>query len=360
MAEEDRGERTEAATPRRLQRAHEQGDLPISREAASLAVLAAATLGLVFSAPTAASRLAATLSVFLAQGYAWDFSDGGAAALKLAALAVLRGAAPMVLIALFAGVAATLLQTRFALSTQALVPNLSRLSPRAGLRRLLGLDGLSEAAKSIAKLGIIGFVVWRAMAADVPELGRAPLWSLGLLLDRLLRQVLHVLLAVVAAQAALTVADFAWVRHRHGQRLRMSREDIREEMKEAEGDPKIKARLKRIRMQRRRKRMLAAVPKATVVVTNPTHYAVALAYDRAKNAAPRVVAKGVDELAARIREVAQDHRVPVVANPPLARALYPVELDTDIPPEHYKAVAELIAYVWRLSRRAAPHPVSAP
>lgn len=106
-------------------------------------------------------------------------------------------------------------------------------------------------------------------------------------------------------------------------------------------------------MQRRRKRMLAAVPKATVVVTNPTHYAVALAYDRAKHAAPRVVAKGVDVLAARIREVAQEHRVPIVANPPLARALHQVELDADIPPEHYKAVAELIAYVWRLTRRAS-------
>jgi flagellar biosynthesis protein FlhB len=139
-----------------------------------------------------------------------------------------------------------------------------------------------------------------------------------------------------------------YVRFRHLRGLRMSRQEVREEHKELEGDPQIKARIKQIRFHRARKRMLAAVPRATVVVTNPTHYAVALAYDRARGGAPRVVAKGVDSMAARIRELAQDNRVPLVANPPLARALYRVELDTEIPAEHYKAVAEIIAYVWRL------------
>ncbi len=142
---------------------------------------------------------------------------------------------------------------------------------------------------------------------------------------------------------------------RHSRSLRMSRHDIIEEQKETEGDPRIKARLRQIRVLRARKRMLAAVPKATVVITNPTHYAVALSYDRAKHAAPRVVAKGVDTLAVRIREVAQDNRVPIVANPPLARALYQVELDSEIPAEHFQAVAEIIAYVWRLALpRTAP------
>ena len=133
----------------------------------------------------------------------------------------------------------------------------------------------------------------------------------------------------------------------------MSRHDIQEEQKETEGDPRVKARLRQIRTIRARRRMLAAVPKATVVITNPTHYAVALAYDRAKHAAPRVVAKGVDSLAARIREAAEANHVPVVANPPLARALYRVEVDADIPAEHYQAVAEIIAYVWRLGRTPA-------
>ena len=139
----------------------------------------------------------------------------------------------------------------------------------------------------------------------------------------------------------------------------MSRHDVREEAKEMDGDPRLKARLRQIRTMRARRRLAAVVPKATVVITNPTHYAVALSYDRARNAAPRVVAKGVDAVAERIRELALDHRVPLVSNPPLARALYTLDLDTDIPAEHFRAVAEIIAYVWRLaSRPVAPRPVA--
>jgi flagellar biosynthetic protein FlhB len=133
----------------------------------------------------------------------------------------------------------------------------------------------------------------------------------------------------------------------------MSRQDVRDEQKETEGDPRIKAQIRQIRLHRARRRMLAAVPNATVVVTNPTHFAVALAYDRATSAAPKVVAKGVDSMAARIREAAQAARVPLVANPPLARALYRVELDREVPIEHYEAVAEIIAYVWRLGQERA-------
>jgi flagellar biosynthetic protein FlhB len=184
----------------------------------------------------------------------------------------------------------------------------------------------------------------------------APFGDPRQLLERAAGPVLHVMLVVLAAQAAIAAADFFWVSLRHAHGLRMSRHDISEEQKETDGDPRIKARLRQIRMVRARRRMLTAVPKATVVITNPTHYAVALVYDRAKHAAPRVVAKGVDSLAARIREVAQENRVPLVANPPLARALYRAELDADIPAEHYQAVAEIIAYVWRLGRPAvAPH-----
>jgi flagellar biosynthetic protein FlhB len=168
------------------------------------------------------------------------------------------------------------------------------------------------------------------------------------------RPLFHIFLASLLCHAIVAIADIAWVRFRYARDLRMSREDIREEFKETEGNPHTKARIRRIRMLRARKRMMAQVPKATVVVTNPTHYAVALAYDRAANPAPRVVAKGADAVAARIREVAEAANVPVVTNPPLARALYRLELDAEIPAEHYKAVAEIIAYVWRLRRRWLP------
>ncbi len=351
MAEDTpRQDRTEAATPRRMQRAREQGRVPVSREIHTFAGLAAVTLVLAWAGGGTAEGLAARLAMFLAHADASGLA--GAESLRLAWTAALRGAAPFVLAALLAGVTASLVQTGFLISGSALHPDFGRISPRAGLRRLFGPDSLVEAAKSIAKIAVMAFALWRVLQADLPALMQAPRWEPQALLARTLPPVLHMLFVVLAVQAAITALDLFWVRLRHAQQLRMSREDVREELRETEGDPKIKARIKQIRMQRARKRMLAAVPKATVVITNPTHYAVALAYDRARNAAPRVVAKGVDSLAARIREVAEANKVPLVANPPLAHALYRVEVDTEIPAEHYQAVAEIIAYVWRLGQRA--------
>jgi len=245
-----------------------------------------------------------------------------------------------------------LLQTGMLVSLSALQPKFSRINPAAGLKRLLGSSGAVEALKSCAKIALMGLVAWRVLSGDVTDLLRAPFVDAATLAARCTRPILHMLVAVILAQAVIAAVDIIWVRVRHARSMRMSRQDIRDEQKETEGDPKIRMRFRQLRYRRARKRMLAAVPRATVVIINPTHYAVALLYDRTKNAAPRVVAKGVDTMAARIREVAETNRVPQVVNPPLARALYRVELDVDIPAEHYKAVAEIIAYVWRLSRGA--------
>lgn len=352
MAEgSDQEDRTEAATPRRLQRAREQGDVPLSREVPALACLAGIALVLTMLAPAAARDMARQLSVFLAQSGRWDMSDGGRAAVLSAAFGALRMAGPFVLASLTLGTAAVLLQTGGHLNSRALLPDLSRLNPVAGIRRLFSLDSLVETGKSLIKLAVMGIASWLALSGDLHGLAMASITDLRLLPGEMIRLILQVLFTLLAVQGAIAAADVLWVRLRHARRLRMSREDIRQESRESDGDPRIKQRVKQIRMQRARKRMLAAVPKATVVITNPTHYAVALAYDRASNAAPRVVAKGVDSMATRIREVAAVHRVPSVANPPLARALYRVELETEVPAEHYQAVAEIIAYVWRLGGR---------
>jgi flagellar biosynthetic protein FlhB len=348
MADESQQEdRTEAATPRRLQKARERGQVPVSRELTTFAGLAAVTLAIVATGPQAVHGLALRLSVFLARMHALSV---GPPVIRLAG-AALAWAAPLVLAALLAGVAAVLLQTRFLLSSQGLRPDFARISPRAGLRRMLSPESAIEAGKSLAKIAVLGIVSWRVLLADLPGLLSAPFGEPAQILGRAAGPVLHILLVVLAVQAGIAALDYFWVALRHNRSLRMSRHDILEEQKETEGDPRLRARLRQIRGLRARRRMLAAVQKATVVVTNPTHYAVALAYDRAKHAAPRVVAKGVDSLAARIREVAEANRVPVVANPPLARALYRVEVDADIPAEHYQAVAEIIAYVWRLTRQ---------
>jgi len=345
-------DRTEAATPRRLQRGREEGNVPVSTELASLAGLIGASLVLLVLAPSAASDLARHLVIFISQAHALDVSHGIGIPMHLAFIAALRAAGPVAVGTIVASSVAVLLQTGLLFNLGALSPNFSRINPKAGLKRLFGASGAVEALKSCAKIALMGLVAWRVLSGDVTDLLRAPFVDAATLAARCTRPILHMLVAVILAQAVIAAVDIIWVRVRHARSMRMSRQDIRDEQKETEGDPKIRMRFRQLRYRRARKRMLAAVPRATVVIINPTHYAVALLYDRTKNAAPRVVAKGVDTMAARIREVAETNRVPQVVNPPLARALYRVELDVDIPAEHYKAVAEIIAYVWRLSRGA--------
>ena len=348
MSGSAREDRTEDATPKRLQKAREEGRIPVSRELVGFAGLAGVTLAVVYMAPATVAGLGRSLSVFLSHLDTPNLA--GPAGLSLAGEALLRGIAPFALAALLAGVASVLAQTAFLLRPSALHPDFSRLSPAAGLKRLFGAEGAIEAIKSIAKLAVMGWAVWLAIGGALPTLMALPFQDPRQLLQRAAGPVTRVLFVVLAVQAAVALLDVLWSRLQFSRQMRMSRQDIVDEQREADGDPKIKARIRQIRQARARRRMLAAVPKATVVITNPTHYAVALTYDRAKNAAPRVVAKGVDSMAARIREVATANRVPLVANPPLARVLHLVELDTEIPAEHFKAVAEIIAYVFRLNR----------
>ncbi len=346
MADEDR---TEAATARRLQKARAEGSVAISREVPALAGLGAATLVLAMAGPFMGRSLIGRLGPMLSLNGPQDV----AGALEAAVMAIAGLAGPVVLGVMAASVATSLLQTGLAMKPAAWMPDLARLSPMRGFKRIFGVTGLVETGKSLVKLGVLGFAAFHVLAGGLPALHGGVLWLPEQLADRLLRQVLQIALTMLGAQAVIAAADTIWVRHQHSRELRMSKEEIKQEAKESDGNPHIKQRLRQLRMARARKRMLAAVPTATVVVTNPTHYAIALAYDRGQGGAPRVVAKGVDEVAARIREVAQDSRVPLVANPPLARALYLVELDAEIPAEHFKMVAEIIAYVWRLRGRAA-------
>jgi flagellar biosynthetic protein FlhB len=346
----DRDDRTEAPSQRRLERARAEGHVAVSRELPTLAVLSLAALMLWLAAPAAARGLARSLAQVLATADRLT----PAAAIRVAGGAAAALLLPLVGAVLVVGSLAMLGQTGFLLSLDRLRPDFERLDPRAGLRRVFGASALFEALKSCAKVGIVGWAAWSAVAGALPALAHAVTWDIATLAEVTAHQVLRVMLAMLAVQAVITVLDVVRVRLRHTRDLRMSRQELKEEHREAEGDPLVKGRLRRIRMARARRRMLAAVPKATMVITNPSHYAVALAYDGATAAAPRLVAKGVDTMAARIRQMAEQHGVPIVANPPLARALYPLELDRLIPPEHYRAVAEIIAYVWRLRRRARP------
>ena len=341
MAESE--DRTQGATERRQQRAREEGQAPLSRELVTLGGLGAATLMLAMGAPAISSALGVRLQRMMT-----DLSASPESALHDAGLALLVAALPVMGAVLLAGGLSVLLQTGWLLHGAALMPDLARLDPRRGLKRVFGLDNAAEALKALAKVGVLGWAAWHALVHATPDIIASVSWHPAAMLDRLTRELLHLFLLVVGCQAGIALLDTAWVRFRFAKRLRMSREEIKQEQKEADGDPRFKARLRQLRTARARRRMLAAVPKATVVITNPTHYAVALAYDRGAQAAPRVVAKGMDDVAARIRKAATDSGVPLVANPPLARALHQVPLDAEVPAEHFKAVAEIIAYVWRL------------
>ena len=345
----DQQDRTEAPTARRLQKAVEEGELPVSREAVLLAGLATGALTLLLMGPGIGQHLVRPLAVILSQP-GLPVSEPTALFHEIGAV-FLGTIAPFVAPIAVGAIAATLVQTRFTLRTRALHADLGRLSPGRGWKRSFGSDSLVETAKSLAKLLIVGGAVTQVLLQELPKLVVLPAVPLGVLLTLLASVVTRLLLAVVLAQTVIAGADMFWLWRQHLRQLRMSRSDIKDETKETDGDPAIKMRIRRLRMRRARQRMLAAVPKATVVVTNPTHYAVALSYDSRKSSVPRLVAKGVDTLAARIRDTAREHGVPIVANPPLARTLHELPLGSPIPPELYKVVAELIAYVWRLSGR---------
>ncbi|NKE47452.1 EscU/YscU/HrcU family type III secretion system export apparatus switch protein [Roseomonas frigidaquae] len=343
----DAADRTEAATPRRIEKAREDGQVAMSREAVGWAALAAATLAAIYALPVTGTAMLRAMRATLERGHALGMMDAARALFGLGLMAVL----PVAAAAALAAVAATLLQTGGLVSTRMMAPRLDKISPWAGLKRLVAPEAGMEFLRNLLKLALVGAALWFALG-DLREIQAALHQAPGGLPATAGAAALRLMLAALVAFAGIALLDVMWVRHRHFGRLRMSKQDLREESRESEGDPTMKARRRQMRQAQGRRRMMAAVPRAAVVVTNPTHYAVALAYG-GDSAAPKVVAKGVDAMAARIREVAQRSGVPLVANPPLARALWRLEVDAEIPPDHYQAVAEIIAYVWRQRGAAA-------
>ena len=243
-----------------------------------------------------------------------------------------------------------LLQSGFVFSGERLKPDLSKLSPLSGLKRLFGLEGATNLVKGMIKLAIVGTVVWTTVWPMRGQLGELLDESAADMAADMGHLIIRIMVAALSVLAIVAVLDYSLQRYRFIKRNRMSKQEVKDEFRQTDGDPAVKARIRRVRHERARRRMMAAVPEATVVITNPTHYAIALKYESGKMAAPICVAKGVDALALRIRAVAEEAEVPIVENPPLARALYAsVELDEAVPPEHYKAVAQVIGYVMRLT-----------
>jgi flagellar biosynthetic protein FlhB len=351
----DDSQKTEQPTQKRLNEAQERGDVAQSAEIAAWMVLAAATGYIAFWGPSAASTLRDMMVGFLAKPHALALNEkttgGLVEGIGYELLGVL--ALPFSLL-LGVGIAAHLIQHPPVFSSEKLKPSIDKLSLIKGFGKLFGRMALVNFVKGLIKTAlvaaVIGFVLWPAreqlMALITLPVAELLPWVLSLMI--------RVLIAVLAVLAVIAAADYAWQNFERMRRLRMTRQELKDEYKQSEGDPAVKARLRQIRSDRARKRMMAAVPTASVIITNPTHYAVALAYESGKMDAPVCVAKGVDHLALKIREIGEAHEVPIVENPPLARSLYAsVDVDESIKPEHYKAVAQVIGYVMRLKQKVS-------
>jgi flagellar biosynthesis protein FlhB len=354
MADErDANERTEDPTPRRLEEALRRGDVARSPEVNTWFMIAAGTLMImVFAAPMATS-LETAFRGLLAKSYQIP-ADGPALAAVVKALATEIVAAlgiPLLLLSL-AAFAGNVIQHRIVFSTEPVKPQLSRISPLAGVARLFSRQALANFAKGLAKLCLIGAVMAGLLWPQRHLLSGLVAADPAVILPFTRTLAMRMLGTVVAILAIIATADYLFQYRQWYERHKMSLREMKEEYRQTEGDPIVKGKLKQLRAARMRKRMMAAVPKASVVITNPIHFAVALQYERGMNA-PVCVAKGVDLIARKIREVAEAHGIPVVENPPLARALHAtVEIDQEIPPEHYRAVAEIIGYIMRLRRLA--------
>ena len=357
MAEEqEKSSKTEEPTTKRLSEARERGQVSKSQEVNHwMAILALTLLVLVFIIPMMRD-LAVTLSGFFAHSDSF-LTDQQAAKSLMGEAAEKTGwilALPFGIVIIMA-VASNILQTGFLFATQQLKPQLQRISPVAGFKRLFSARSLVEFTKGIVKISLVGAVATMVVMPEMKTIASHMYGSLPDALTFLRSEALKVLVAVLFVMIIIAVIDLAFQRWDYLQSLRMTRQEVKDEFKQTEGDPLIKARLRQLRAQRARQRIAQAVPRADVVVTNPTHYAVALEYDEGVSVAPKVTAKGIELLARRIRELAEQHDVPIVENPPLARALYDeVELDQEVPPQHYQAVAEIISYVMRLRSWRSP------
>jgi len=346
-------DRTEDPTQKRLDEALERGDVVKSQEVSTWFIIAGSALVLAaFSGPMSGG-LIVTLRGLVANSHQIRTDGQGLLAIMgRVEREVLAAVAFPLAVLVIAAIAGNMIQHRLVWSAEQLKPKLSKISPLAGLKRLFSSQALANFVKGLIKLAVVGTVMTLLLWPQRNRLdGLVQTDILGsLVFTRSLA--LDVLGAVVAILFILAAADYLFQYRQWLERQKMSIREIKDEYKQTEGDPMIKGKIRQLRQARMRKRMMAEVPKASVVITNPTHYAIALRYERGMEA-PICVAKGIDTLALRIREVAGKHSIPVVENPPLARALHAtVEIDQEVPPEHYKAVAEIISYVMKLRRSA--------
>jgi flagellar biosynthetic protein FlhB len=349
----DESQKTEEPTPHKLSEARQKGNVITSQEVSSFAILLGGALTAAFLGSFMAERLANATGGLLANIHAITFDAANVGDVLMDVLFdVSVGMAPIALLLIVLGTGAKLAVSGFLFSAESLKPELSKLSLIKGFKRMFSLKSFVEFAKGLVKLAIVGTIVYLLAAPEVDRVEVLMQMDIAATAEETRLVLVRMFSGVVGVMAVIAALDYMYQRHEYMKQMRMSKQEIKDEHKQSEGDPMVKGRLRQIRAERARSRMMAAVPTADVVVTNPTHFAVALKYEIDAMGAPRVVAKGADDVAFRIRDVAKENDVPIVENPPLARALFSVsDIDEEVPPEHYKAVAEVIRYVFQLKNK---------
>jgi flagellar biosynthetic protein FlhB len=362
MAEnDDDSQKTEEPTHKRLSDSRTKGDVAQSREVANWFMLFSAAVAVALFAPFSARKIYGAAYQFLESPHQFSIEPESLRQifLDLGFTVGLAIAAPIGLF-LVAAVSSSFVQYGLLFAPEKIKPTLSKISPIAGAKRMFSLRSVTELLKGLVKISFVAAITFVVISPVFDKVALFPSMTIPVSLGILHDLIVRLLVGVVSVVTALALLDFFYQVYEHRKKLRMTQQEVRDEMRQSEGDPHIKARLRQIRTERARQRMMQAVPEADVVITNPTHYAIALKYEHDAMDAPKVVAKGVDEVAARIRERAEEYDIPLFENPPLARALYAsVDINDYIKPEYYQAVAEIIAFVMGI-KKDRPRPMTEP
>ncbi len=359
MSEEsDDSSKTEEPTHKKLEDARKKGQTFSSREINHFFMMLALAAFIMLLAPGLGRDMIDTLGPFITEPDLMNMDAAGFMGLmRTVTISTVLALALLFLASIIAAIAPAVVQKKWLFAVESIKPKFNKISPLAGMKRLFGLKALVEFGKNLLKVTIVGYIAVYAIMPYKETLYVLPALPKAEMLSFTQEMANRMLLAVLCMLFLLSIADYLWQRFMFMKQMRMTKQEIKEEYKQQEGDPHIKGKLKAIRREKAKQRMMANVPKADVIITNPTHYAVALQYDSASMQAPKLIAKGTDDVAGRIREMATKHKIPIVRNPPLARVLYDTtDLDEDIPIEHYQAVAKVIGYVYKLKGKTPQKP----
>lgn len=348
--DEDKEQKTEDPTQHRLDEAEKKGQIPVSRELNHFFAFIALAMMISAIFPGIAKDTSADIAHFITDPHDYVISENLFRDL-LKECAIILGKALMmpIMLVIFLVVGVSVWQGKMIVAVDRIAPKWDKVSPIKGFSKLFSAKTIVEFFKSLIKILVVGAVGYYCIASDLDKMELYPTYPPVQLLEIVKNMAIKAMIGICAVMFLVAVLDFAYQRYDFMKSLRMTKQEIKDEHKQQEGDPHIKGKLRALRMEKSRKRMMANVPKSDVIITNPTHFAVALSYDSDSMQAPKLLAKGTDKVAFKIRELAKEHDIPIVENPPLARALHAsVELDQEIPYEHYKAVAEVIGYVYRI------------